>query len=53
MTEDNTKDFLSSKMNIWKMHLAVPKHDVLVIILKNEDHRNANIGANKHDVCIK
>jgi len=34
MTEENQKDFLSPQINIYKMHLAVHKHDVLVIIIK-------------------
>jgi len=34
MTEENQKDRFSSQMNIKIMHLTVPKHNVLVIILK-------------------
>jgi len=37
MTEENQKDPISSRINILKMHLPVPKHDVLVIILKKSD----------------
>ena len=44
MTEENQKDFLSSQMNILKMHLAVHKHDVLVIILKISDQCFHSIG---------
>jgi len=36
MTKENQKDFLSSQINILKMHLGV--HDVLVIILKQCFH---------------
>ena len=32
MTEGNQKNRLSSQMNIKTMHLAVPKHGVIVII---------------------
>jgi len=34
MTEENHKDFLFYQINILQMHLTVPKHDVLVLILK-------------------
>ena len=37
MTEENQKDPISSRINILKMHLPVPKHDVLVIILKKSE----------------
>jgi len=37
MTEENQKDLLFFQINILKMHLAVPKHNVLVIIHKISD----------------
>jgi len=47
ITEENQKDLLSLQihMQILKiMHLAVPKHDVLVIIFKKSDHCFHSIG---------
>ena len=34
MTEENQNKHTSPQINILNMHLAVPKHDVLVIILQ-------------------
>jgi len=44
MTEDSQKDLLSSQINIEQMHLAVPKHDVLVIIRNYSDQCLYSIG---------
>jgi len=38
MTEENQKDLPSSQKNIKQMHLAAPKHGVLVIFIKNCFH---------------
>ena len=37
MSEGNQKDLLSSQINISKVHFAVPKQDVVVIILNKSD----------------
>jgi len=45
MTGENQKDLLPSPIHILKIHLAVPKHDVvLVIILKHSDYCFRSIG---------
>ena len=44
MTEENQQNLLFSYLNIKKMHLAVHKHDVLVIILKQYNQCFHSIG---------